>query len=49
MELVKNSYDADASYCKLTISTEDVDDKRSPFAGAHGSIIVEVGLERTYS
>jgi hypothetical protein len=31
VELVKNSYDADASYCKLSISTEEVADPGSPF------------------
>jgi len=41
VELVKNSYDADASYCKLTISTENVVDPDSPFHGAAGSIVVE--------
>jgi histidine kinase/DNA gyrase B/HSP90-like ATPase len=32
VELVKNSYDADASYCKLNISTEKVADPESSFA-----------------
>lgn len=41
VELVKNSYDADASYCKLTISTETVTDTGSPFHGALGSITIE--------
>ncbi|HKM83826.1 MAG TPA: sensor histidine kinase [Candidatus Acidoferrum sp.] len=41
VELVKNSYDADASYCKLTISTEEVTDPESPFHGAGGSIVIE--------
>src|SRR5260370_12238046 len=41
VELVKNSYDADASYCKLTISTEDITDPGSPFRGASGSIVIE--------
>ncbi len=41
LELVKNSYDADASYCKLIISTDVVDDESSPFKGAQGSISVE--------
>ena len=38
MELVKNSYDADASFCKLSISTETVTDQSSPFKGAVGKI-----------
>lgn len=41
MELVKNSYDADASFCKLMISTEQVDDPKSPFKSALGSIRIE--------
>jgi len=41
VELVKNSYDADASYCKLTISTEKVADPESSFAGSVGSITIE--------
>jgi hypothetical protein len=41
MELVKNSYDADASFCKLSISTETVTDQSSPFKGAVGTITVE--------
>ncbi|HEY1580520.1 MAG TPA: ATP-binding protein [Terracidiphilus sp.] len=41
VELVKNCYDADASYCKLTITTEPVSDDMSPFNGALGSITVE--------
>jgi hypothetical protein len=41
VELVKNSYDADATYCKLTISTELVNDSGSPFHGSVGSITVE--------
>jgi HSP90 family molecular chaperone len=41
MELVKNSYDADASFCKLIISTEVIDDGSSPFKGALGSIRIE--------
>lgn len=41
VELVKNSYDADASYCKLTISTEKVADPESSFKGALGSITIE--------
>lgn len=41
MELVKNCYDADASSCKVTISTSPVDDPGSPFHGALGSIVIE--------
>ena len=41
VELVKNSYDADASYCKLSVSTEEVADPNSPFRGAIGSITIE--------
>lgn len=41
MELVKNSYDADASYCKVTISTGTEGSKDSAFKGAVGSITVE--------
>jgi signal transduction histidine kinase len=41
VELVKNSYDADASYCKLTISTEKLADPESTFRGAAGSITIE--------
>jgi signal transduction histidine kinase len=41
VELVKNSYDADASYCKLTISTEHVLDPESAFKGSLGSITIE--------
>ena len=41
VELVKNSYDADASYCKVTISTEAVTDPESPFRGANGAITIE--------
>jgi signal transduction histidine kinase len=41
VELVKNSYDADASYCKLTINTDPVVDPNSPFTGAVGSITIE--------
>ncbi len=40
LELVKNSYDADASYCRVAISTSPVPDD-SPFKGAVGSISVE--------
>ena len=41
MELVKNSYDADASYCKVTITTAIDNLDASPFKGAVGSITVE--------
>lgn len=41
VELVKNCYDADATFCKLNISTEAVSDTASPFKGAAGSITVE--------
>lgn len=41
MELVKNSYDADASYCKVTVSTAAIEDAKSPFNGALGSVTVE--------
>jgi hypothetical protein len=41
VELVKNSYDADASYCKITISTEQISDPGARFKGAVGSITVE--------
>ncbi len=40
MELVKNSYDADASYCKVTISTSSVPPE-SHFKKAQGAIVVE--------
>lgn len=41
MELVKNSYDADATFCKLTVSTKAIDDPDSRFHGALGSIRIE--------
>jgi signal transduction histidine kinase len=41
VELVKNSYDADASYCKLSISTDKVTDPELAFRGAVGSITIE--------
>lgn len=41
MELVKNSYDADASYCKVTVSTAAIEDLKSSFNGALGSVTVE--------
>lgn len=41
MELVKNAYDADATFCKITISTSVVEDPASPFKGAIGSIRIE--------
>jgi signal transduction histidine kinase len=40
MELVKNSYDADASFCRVSISTMPAPDE-SPFKGAIGTISVE--------
>ena len=40
MELVKNSYDADASFCRVSISTSPAPDE-SPFKGAIGTIAVE--------
>jgi signal transduction histidine kinase len=41
MELVKNSYDADASYCKVNVSTNPVDNPSSPFYGAKGWIEID--------
>lgn len=41
MELVKNSYDADATFCKVTVSTTVVGDLESPFKGALGTITIE--------
>ena len=41
MELVKNSYDADASFCRVTISTAPITDEHSPFNGAEGLITIE--------
>lgn len=41
MELVKNSYDADASYCKVTINTGADTAQDTAFKGAVGSITVE--------
>lgn len=41
LELVKNSYDADASYCKVMISTSAIEDPKSPFCGSVGSIYIE--------
>src|SRR5271157_778198 len=41
VELVKNSYDADASFCKLDISTQPISDPMSPFKGAVGAITIE--------
>jgi signal transduction histidine kinase len=41
VELVKNCYDADATFCKLTISTQPITDPGSPFRGSLGSIAVE--------
>ena len=34
VELVKNCYDADATFCKLNISTEPISDPASPFVRA---------------
>ena len=41
VELVKNCYDADATFCKVNISTEPISDPASPFVGAVGSITIE--------
>ena len=41
IELVKNAYDADASYCKVTISTNPIEGTNSPFSGSTGSVTVE--------
>jgi signal transduction histidine kinase len=41
VELVKNCYDADATFCKVNISTEPISDPASPFMRAVGSISVE--------
>ena len=41
VELVKNCYDADATFCKLNISTEPISDPASPFVRAVGSISIE--------
>lgn len=41
LELIKNSYDADASYCKVTIITSGSPPDKTKFPDAHGWIIVE--------
>jgi signal transduction histidine kinase len=41
MELVKNSYDADATFCKVAVSTAAIEDPASAFTGALGSITIE--------
>ena len=41
MELVKNSDHADASYCKLSVSTTPDNEPVSSFKGAKGTITVE--------
>ncbi len=41
MELVKNSYDADATFCKVAVSTAAIEDPASAFKGALGSITIE--------
>lgn len=40
MELVKNAYDADATFCRIIISTAAISDDQSPFNGAIGSISI---------
>jgi len=51
VELVKNSYDADATYAKVTVETEEtVPDERSFFPDAKGYILIEdngVGMDET--
>lgn len=42
MELIKNSYDADADYVKVTINTEDVlQDEKLFYPGKEGYILIE--------
>lgn len=41
LELIKNSYDADASYCKVTIITTGSPPEETKFPRANGWIIVE--------
>lgn len=41
VELVKNCYDADATFCKINISTEPISDPASSFVRAVGSISIE--------
>ena len=42
MELIKNSYDADSDYVKVTINTEDeLQDSRLFYKGGKGYIIIE--------
>ncbi len=49
VELVKNSYDADATHAKVTVNTEGaVPDERSFFPDAKGYILIEdngVGMD----
>jgi signal transduction histidine kinase len=50
LELIKNSYDADATYCKLTIDTSDGAAKGTYYKGALGAITVEDdGLGMSYA
>ena len=49
VELVKNSYDADARHAAVTINTEEVQPDSSAFPGAVGSITISddgVGMDR---
>lgn len=41
VELIKNSYDADASFCKVVINTQDRLIEKTFFPGSRGFIIVE--------
>ena len=41
LELIKNSYDADASYCKVTITTSGSPSEETQFSNAKGWIVVE--------
>ena len=41
VELVKNAYDADASYCKVTIATEDNPPEGSAYPEAKGYILID--------
>jgi len=51
MELVKNAYDADADWVKITINTTDtLNDPALKFTGRHGYIIIEdngTGMDKT--
>jgi signal transduction histidine kinase len=50
VELVKNAYDADATYCKVTIRTEEHPPAGSAFPQAAGHILVEddgTGMDAT--